>query len=77
VVTDLGFKEYTRPPTAVGLNMFALHLSLMIGTAGLPHVIIRFFTVPKVATRAGPPAGRWCSSPPVPHRTRPWVQWRA
>jgi hypothetical protein len=44
-------------------------LSLMIGTAGLPHVIIRFFTVPKVATHVGPPAGRWCSSPAVPHRS--------
>jgi cation/acetate symporter len=38
VVTDLGFAAYT-----------AQKLSLMIGTAGLPHVIIRFFTVPKVA----------------------------
>jgi hypothetical protein len=32
--------------------MFAYTLSLMIGTAGLPHVIIRFFTVPKVQGRA-------------------------
>ena len=48
VVTDLGFAAYTAQkwPT---LNVFLLTLSLMIGTAGLPHVIIRFFTVPKVA----------------------------
>ncbi len=48
VVTDLGFKEYTTNFRLSGLNMFAYTLSLMIGTAGLPHVIIRFFTVPKV-----------------------------
>jgi cation/acetate symporter len=47
-VTDLGFKEYTTNARLSGLNMFAYTLSLMIGTAGLPHVIIRFFTVPKV-----------------------------
>ncbi len=48
VVTELGFVAYTAQkwPT---LNIFLLTLSLMIGTAGLPHVIIRFFTVPKVA----------------------------
>jgi len=48
VVTDLGFTAYTAQkwPT---INVFLLTLSLMIGTAGLPHVIIRFFTVPKVA----------------------------
>ncbi|MEM1189655.1 MAG: sodium:solute symporter family protein [Pseudomonadota bacterium] len=48
VVTDLGFKEYTTNVRLSGLNMFAFTLSLMIGTAGLPHVIIRFFTVPRV-----------------------------
>lgn len=48
VVTELGFKEYTTDVRLSGLNMFAFTLSLMIGTAGLPHVIIRFFTVPKV-----------------------------
>lgn len=48
VVTDLGFKAYTNP-TGQTMNMFMLTLTLMIGTAGLPHVIIRFFTVPKVA----------------------------
>jgi cation/acetate symporter len=48
VVTELGFAAYTAQkwPT---INVFLLTLSLMIGTAGLPHVIIRFFTVPKVA----------------------------
>ncbi|WP_462328881.1 sodium:solute symporter family protein [Thiohalocapsa halophila] len=48
VVTDLGFKEYTTQVMGSTLNMFVYTLSLMIGTAGLPHVIIRFFTVPKV-----------------------------
>ena len=53
VVTDLGFKEYTTAKMGGTLNMFAYTLSLMIGTAGLPHVIMRFFTVPSVkAARA-------------------------
>ena len=48
VVTELGFKSYTGHHTNT-LNMVLFTLSLMIGTAGLPHVIIRFFTVPKVS----------------------------
>lgn len=48
VVTELGFAEYTTSVRLSTVNMFAYTLSLMIGTAGLPHVIIRFFTVPKV-----------------------------
>lgn len=48
IVTDLGFAEYTTQTRLSSLNMFMYTLSLMIGTAGLPHVIIRFFTVPKV-----------------------------
>ncbi len=48
VVTDLGFREYTSHDGNT-FNMVLFTLSLMIGTAGLPHVIIRFFTVPKVA----------------------------
>ncbi len=48
IVTDLGFKEYTTATLGSSLNMFAYTLSLMIGTAGLPHVIMRFFTVPSV-----------------------------
>ena len=48
VVTDLGFPAYTAQKGGT-LNMFLLTMSLMIGTAGLPHVIIRFFTVPKVS----------------------------
>ncbi len=48
VVTDLGFKQYTTQVMGNTLNMFVYTLTLMIGTAGLPHVIIRFFTVPKV-----------------------------
>jgi len=48
VVTDLGFGKYSEQVLGSKLNMFVYTLSLMIGTAGLPHVIIRFFTVPKV-----------------------------
>ncbi len=48
VVTDLGFGKYTTSLPGSTLNMFMYTLSLMIGTAGLPHVIMRFFTVPSV-----------------------------
>ncbi|MEM8852198.1 MAG: sodium:solute symporter family protein, partial [Pseudomonadota bacterium] len=51
VVQELGFSSYTAQdgtPSSV-INMTLFTFSLMIGTAGLPHVIIRFFTVPKVA----------------------------
>jgi len=48
VVRDLGFAAYTADVDNK-LNMVLFTMSLMIGTAGLPHVIIRFFTVPKVA----------------------------
>ena len=48
VVTELGFASYTEHHTNT-LNLVLFTLSLMIGTAGLPHVIIRFFTVPKVS----------------------------
>jgi cation/acetate symporter len=48
VVRELGFRDYTAD-VPNKLNMVLFTLSLMIGTAGLPHVIIRFFTVPKVA----------------------------
>jgi cation/acetate symporter len=47
LLTDLGFNEYTTGRTPWLMALFTL--SLMIGTAGLPHVIIRFFTVPKVS----------------------------
>jgi len=47
VVTDLGFNEYTKQSGGT-LDIVLYTLSLMIGTAGLPHVIMRFFTVPKV-----------------------------
>ncbi len=46
-LVDLGFAAYTTQKGST-LNIFLLTLSLMIGTAGLPHVITRFFTVPKV-----------------------------
>ncbi|GAB6177059.1 cation acetate symporter [Desulfobaculum senezii] len=48
---DLGFREYTSAFGAGNksmLDVFALTMSLMVGTAGLPHVIIRFYTVPSV-----------------------------
>lgn len=45
-VTDLGFSAYTDPGSIT--NMFLLTTALMLGTAGLPHVIVRFFTVPTV-----------------------------
>jgi len=48
VVTDLGFGRYTTTTAGSTLNMFVYTFSLMIGTAGLPHVIMRFFTVPTV-----------------------------
>ena len=48
IVTDLGFNEYTTQARLSHFNMFFYTLSLMIGTAGLPHVIMRFFTVPSV-----------------------------
>ena len=48
VVNALGFRDYTADVDNK-LNMALFTLSLMVGTAGLPHVIIRFFTVPKVA----------------------------
>ena len=49
VVNDLGFGKYTTALPESRLNMFVYTMSLMIGTAGLPHVIMRFFTVPNVA----------------------------
>ena len=48
LMTDLGFAAYTQQNDST-LNYFLYTMSLMIGTAGLPHVIIRFFTVPRVA----------------------------
>jgi cation/acetate symporter len=45
--TDLGFAEYTEGTKSM-VDVFAITLALMVGTAGLPHVIVRFFTVKKV-----------------------------
>ena len=48
---DLGFSEYTQafgPDSKSMLDVFCITLALMVGTAGLPHVIIRFYTVPNV-----------------------------
>lgn len=47
VLTDLGFAAYTSGRKGM-VDMFAITLALMVGTAGLPHVIVRFFTVPRV-----------------------------
>ncbi len=46
-VTALGFGSYTAG-TKTTIDVFCITLALMVGTAGLPHVIVRFFTVPKV-----------------------------
>ncbi|WP_086933516.1 sodium:solute symporter family protein [Agarilytica rhodophyticola] len=45
--TELGFNEYTSGTKAT-IDVFCITAALMVGTAGLPHVIVRFFTVPKV-----------------------------
>ncbi|WP_339628996.1 sodium:solute symporter family protein [uncultured Maribacter sp.] len=45
--TELGFNEYTNGSKSL-TDIFAITLALMVGTAGLPHVIVRFFTVKKV-----------------------------
>ena len=45
---DLGFSAFTEA-TKSKIDLFAITLALMVGTAGLPHVIVRFFTVPKVS----------------------------
>lgn len=47
VVTDLGFSAYTTGSKST-IDVFFITAALMCGTAGLPHVIVRFFTVPKV-----------------------------
>ena len=46
--TDLGFDEYTSMGMDDRINVFFITAALMFGTAGLPHVIVRFFTVPRV-----------------------------
>ena len=46
--TDLGFHEYTSGSKSM-IDVFAITFALMAGTAGLPHVIVRFFTVKKVS----------------------------
>ncbi len=46
--TDLGFDKYTDINQTTLINVFFITAALMFGTAGLPHVIVRFFTVPKV-----------------------------
>ena len=48
VLSDLGFQEYTATDRSK-IDMVAITMALMLGTAGLPHVIVRFFTVPKVS----------------------------
>ena len=48
IVQDLGFKSYISSAGISTLNIMCITIALMVGTAGLPHVIVRFFTVPKV-----------------------------
>ena len=45
--SELGFTEYTNGSKSI-IDVFAITFALMVGTAGLPHVIVRFFTVPRV-----------------------------
>jgi cation/acetate symporter len=47
IVVSLGFNEYTSG-TKSRIDVFCITMALMVGTAGLPHVIVRFFTVPRV-----------------------------
>jgi cation/acetate symporter len=47
ILADLGFEEYTSGNKSKA-DLFMITLALMVGTAGLPHVIVRFFTVPRV-----------------------------
>lgn len=47
-LVELGFQPYTSGQKST-IDVFAITLALMVGTAGLPHVIVRFFTVPKVS----------------------------
>ena len=48
VTVELGFNAYTEN-TKTNIDIFCITAALMFGTAGLPHVIVRFFTVPKVS----------------------------
>jgi cation/acetate symporter len=48
IVTDLGFRAYTDGSKST-IDVFFITAALMVGTAGLPHVIVRFFTVPRVS----------------------------
>ncbi|NJK80538.1 MAG: cation acetate symporter [Chloroflexaceae bacterium] len=58
IQVELGFTEYTQPfRTKPLLDVFAITVALMIGTAGLPHVIVRFYTTPSV--RAARYSGFW------------------
>ena len=48
ILQDLGFSPYTSGVKS-SIDVFAITAALMFGTAGLPHVLVRFFTVPKVS----------------------------
>ncbi len=48
VQIDLGFSAYTAGGTKSKIDVFMITLALMVGTAGLPHIIIRFFTTPTI-----------------------------
>ena len=57
IQVDLGFAEYTQPFTSKSkLDVFCITFALMAGTAGLPHVIVRFYTTPSVR------AARWSAA---------------
>ena len=63
VQVDLGFTEYTKPfANKSQLDVLCITLALMLGTAGLPHVIVRFYTTPSV--RAARWSAGWALLPP-------------
>ena len=61
IVQDLGFKSYISSAGISTLNIMCITIALMVGTAGLPHVIVRFFTVPKVKDAKAQLVGLLCS----------------
>ena len=56
VTKDLGFAAYTENVKSK-IDIFCITAALMFGTAGLPHVIVRFFTVPNVGAARQSSAG--------------------
>ncbi len=68
---ELGFTAYTNG-TKSTMDVFFITMALMVGTAGLPHVIVRFFTTPPFGMHASRQATHCCSSPSSTPPRRPW-----